>query len=149
MVLVGICGESSKTARFMAKFLVPNKPLGLGMIIDWKAEKLKKWSERLLIVGIAGELICLPFSLWESARLNKDAADARLETIRLEQQIAQTSNNVVKIDPLNQPIASLTASVFLIEQGTKRTHIDPKTNITDGIFVTLDLGCSKQLYIRA
>lgn len=76
--------------------------------------KGKKWEEffwRILLSGLAVELVGLIFALIvsnvEISGLKKEATDARLETAKLEQQIAQTSTNVDKIDPLNQPILDI------------------------------------------
>jgi hypothetical protein len=112
MVLGGICGESP----WLGDILISEKPNDI-IPIESKRKKLKKWSEIALIVGIAGETVCLAFSLWESAKLNKDAADARLEVARLEAQITQTSNNVVRIDPQNAKISDIGAFVVLCVKG--------------------------------
>jgi len=67
-----------------------------------KRKKLKKFCELLLIVGIAGEIGCLPFSLYGTASAEKDAAEARLETAKLELQIEQNK-------PENRSITSISA----------------------------------------
>ncbi len=74
MVLAGVCGE----LPWLGRILIPDKPNDL-MLVEWHRQKLKKKFEVVLIFGIAGELICLPFSLWESSKLNKEAGDARRE----------------------------------------------------------------------
>jgi len=63
---------------------------------DWartkpRRDRWKHIAETLVGIGVAGELICLPFSLRESAQLNWLAHDARLETERL--RTAQTQSN--------------------------------------------------------
>jgi hypothetical protein len=49
----------------------------------------------------------------DAAELNNEAAEARLETAKLQAQIAQTSANVAKVDPLNQPTSGISASVVI------------------------------------
>jgi hypothetical protein len=87
MVLVGVCGESSKVSRYFAKFLVPNKALGFEMLVNWKSKSLKIWAERILIIGIAGEVVCLSFSLKDSAELSSETEKLRASNLELEKQI--------------------------------------------------------------
>ena len=77
----------------------------------------------------------------EELRKQNDEHEAK--EAELKQQIAQTSTNVANIDPLNQPIASLTASVSLMNLGTNRTNIDPSKPLGGAVFVKLRFGCSK------
>ena len=70
MVLAGICGETP----WLARFFIPKKRGELRMMTDWRVSRLKKPSEFLLIIGIAGEILCLAFSLVDTAKLNKEAA---------------------------------------------------------------------------
>jgi hypothetical protein len=57
----------------------------------------------------------------------------------------QTRQMAIKNDPLNQPIASATARVFLIESGTNTTGFNPNMpNFTFAGFVRLYLVSSKQ-----
>jgi hypothetical protein len=56
----------------------------------------------------------------------------------------QTRQMAIKNDPLNQPIAVLTANAFLIEQGTNRTKIDPGLPLGGAVFVKLHFRCSKR-----
>lgn len=55
-----------------------------------------------MIVGIAGEIGCLPFSLYGTASAERDAAEARLEAAKLELQIEQNKSE-------NHPITSISA----------------------------------------
>jgi hypothetical protein len=88
-VLVALCGES----HWALKWLIPNNSLGKTSV-KWRREKLKKKFEFLLIVGIAGEVSCLPLSLIESAQLNQEAAEAQVQVKQLGVQIIDTSNVV-------------------------------------------------------
>jgi hypothetical protein len=51
-----------------------------------------------LIFGIAGEVACLPFSLWESSKLSNDAASARLEIAKLKQPRTLTTDQMGSIE---------------------------------------------------
>jgi hypothetical protein len=88
MVLLGICGETRRIAKCFVSMMHPRD---IPILLDWRIEKLKKPSQVLLIVGIAGELVCLAFSIHESAGLNEQAA--RLEftnlTLRVELEEAK------------------------------------------------------------
>jgi hypothetical protein len=112
LVLGGVCAESDWIGRRLL-------PEGLNDVtpIESKRKRLKKTGEFALIVGLAGEVACLPFALLESAALNKEAADARLEVARLEAQILQTSSNVVRIDPTNADISDISAFAHLCVKG--------------------------------
>lgn len=94
LVLIALCGES----HWALKLLIPNNSQGKTSV-KWRREKLKKKFEFLLIVGIAGEIGCLPFSLYESASSNleakqaeKDAAGLKAEVLSLE---AKTKGRIV------------------------------------------------------
>jgi len=84
-VLVALCGES----HWALKWLIPNSSEGKTSV-KWRREKLKKKFEFLLIIGIAGEVGCLPFSLYESANANKAAGVAM-------QYAANSSSNSVQV----------------------------------------------------
>jgi hypothetical protein len=84
-VLVALCGES----HWALKWLIPNNSEGKTSA-KWRREKLKKRFEFLLIIGIAGEVGCLPFSLYESAVANKAAGVAM-------QYAANSSSNSIQI----------------------------------------------------
>lgn len=71
MVLAGVCGE------------VNWKELPRNI----KERKFKSIAELLLILGIAGELVCLGFSLIESAKLYEKAEIARLEAERIKKLV--------------------------------------------------------------
>jgi hypothetical protein len=79
--------------------------------VELKAFESKKHSwERVFVgmvaIGVAMELIGVPDSLHETAELVQ-------QNIKLEQQIEQTSNSVVTVDPRNQQAQSAKALVFL------------------------------------
>ena len=117
MVLVGVCGESI----WLQRILIPEKPNDL-LPVESKRKKLGKKFELLLIVGIAGELICIPFSLWESAELNKEAEAAKqiageanerastnaLAAKQLEIQLNETKTQLANAEArLNQSVVEL------------------------------------------
>jgi hypothetical protein len=85
VVLVALCGE----AHWALKWMIPNNSKGVTSV-KWRREKLKKKFEFLLIIGIAGEVGCLPFSLYESASANKAAGVAM-------QYAANSSSNSVQV----------------------------------------------------
>jgi hypothetical protein len=107
LVLIGVAGE---------------------VFFDWPEMNGKRaWCKRLsalvLVFGLLLEFAEAAKSDKEVARLNKDAADARLETTRLEEQISETRTNVAKIDPLNLTIADVVVSVnFGVKE---KDFIDP------------------------
>ena len=72
MVLIGVLGESD----WMLKFLFPDRSMDL-MPAELRRRAMCKKAGMLLVIGLAGEVICLGFSLWESAKLNKEAAGLR------------------------------------------------------------------------
>ena len=87
MVLFGVAGES--IADWL-KFL-PGRHM------------LKVWSEMSVVVGIAGELLCLMISLHETASLNKEAAADRViaeslvsTNLQLQKQIVQLQLSLEK-----------------------------------------------------
>jgi hypothetical protein len=55
-------------------------------------------------------------------------------------ELTQISSNITNIDPLNRPVESLTASVFIEEQGTNRTKVDPNKSPADAIFLIMYFG---------
>ena len=69
-----------------------------------------------MIIGIAGELICLPFSLWESAELNKEAEKA--------QQIAAQANERASTNEL----AAKQLEIRLNETKTKLANAEARLN---------------------
>ena len=81
----------------------------------------------------------------QAGQANERAAKFELAAATLEQKVAQTSTDVANIDPLNQPIAVLTADAFLLEQGTNRTKIDPSLPLGGALLVKLQFRCSKHL----
>jgi hypothetical protein len=151
MVIVGVIGEGAELVvkwverrrgkaipKKEVRWLLPVETLFFSILVLGLAMEFLGSHEAMRIADRENARLA-----FESAGLNKKAEDARLETARLEQQIAQTSTNVANIDPLNQPIASLTASVLLMNLGTNRTNIDPSQPLVGAIFVKLRFGCSK------
>jgi hypothetical protein len=110
-----------------------------------RKKRLEKKAWFVLVVGLAIEIVgdnmAKRISDSENARLNNEAADARLETIKLKLQIAQTSNNVAKINPLNLPIVfgTATASFFIIGTNAflERLVVEPNESHFDKQFVRL------------
>jgi hypothetical protein len=96
-VLVALGGETDVILRRV----FPDRAVDL-LPPEAKRKKLKKICEWLLIVGIAGEIGCLPFSLYGTASAERDAAEARLEAAKLELQIEQNKSE-------NHPITSISA----------------------------------------
>lgn len=79
----------------------------------------------------------------EAGQANERAAKLEFAAAELKAKINDTDTNVANIDPLNQPIAYLTASVSLMNLGTNRTKIDPSKPFGGAAFVKLRFGCSK------
>jgi len=110
---------------------------------DWKEmegrlARAKRISAILLVVGLMMEF-------WEAAKSDNEVADTKGRTAlvesnnlvlrsnvaALELKIAQTSTNVAKIDPLNQPVSTGLARVSLILSG--ETNVENVGRIsTDG-----------------
>ena len=104
VVFVGLLLEKMaewKNEKFSPPFFKPHKWLGE---CGW-------W---ILMFGILAEII-VGFAL---------AAKDEIKERNTANEMAQTRTNVAKIDPLNQPIGFLTASVFLLQGGTNRSFID-------------------------
>jgi hypothetical protein len=94
---------------------------------DLRRRRLKaKWGWRVLMLGIFVEIGTGAALTWHDVAENM-----------------QTAKQIAKNDPLNQPIASLTASVSLMNLGTNRTKIDPGKPFGGAAFVKLRFGCSK------
>jgi hypothetical protein len=93
-------------------------------------EKRKHVLERVFVcmvaIGVTLELGLLPASLGEVVELQNTNLVLRSNVAALELQVAQTSNNVVKIDPLNQRIAELSAIVRIRVRG--RNHVELATS---------------------
>lgn len=115
-----------------------------------RKHQIEKLGWFLVVAGLAMEFLgdhaAKRITDQEGARLNKEAADARLETAKLEQQIIETSNNVVRVDPLNQPITSVTATVMLLQGGTNRSLvIEPLLGSQHIPIIKLLVGASAEL----
>jgi hypothetical protein len=94
--------------------------IGLALEIPEAAKVDKKTSENELLlanIGTTNEQLALQVSLLDSNNLT-----LRSNVVALELQAIEISNNVVKSDfknnPLNQPIKSITAEVYLLILGT-------------------------------
>ncbi len=128
LVLLGVCGESD----WFLKLIIHDPPNNL-VPVQFRQEKIKKIFEAILIFGIAGELMCLPFSLWESAEFNKEAADARLNAGAALERAANTeSNNLVlraKIVELEQKMQPRTVTKEQQDQFVKLLTNAPKCPI--------------------
>ncbi len=72
LVLLGVAGETDWAAR---RFVSDN--LNDLMPVESRRQRFKAVFAFLVIVGLTGELCRLPFSLIESARLNKQAEELR------------------------------------------------------------------------
>ena len=83
IVLVGVAGESKRIAHWLAGFSIDKTTLGWKMLTDCKAETIHKYAEWFVIVGVAGEVLCLAFSLNEDFKLNKQAKDEALKVEEL------------------------------------------------------------------
>jgi hypothetical protein len=120
IVFVGLLIE--KAADWMNEKFMPNE--------EYKPHKtLEDVGWTILMVGILAE-IAVGFAL---------AAKDEIVERQTANQIAQTSTNVAKIDPLNQPIGLLTASVSLFEIGTNRSNLDFSTPLGGKFLVRLKL----------
>ena len=70
-----------------------------------------------LLIEIVSSHVAYGISDSQNDTLNKEAADARRESKRLQLQIMETSNNVVKNDPRNANISDMSATSILIVKG--------------------------------
>lgn len=113
-MLIGVVSEWPWAIRR----LVPDNPNDL-MPIDRKREKLKKRLGIILIVGVAGELASLPFSLIDSAQTNNQAANSLKEVTFLTQSNLLLQIQLKEVDPLNAPINSVSATLKLRVKGVK------------------------------
>jgi hypothetical protein len=102
IVLLGVWMESAKIAKFFVRIFVPENLLGREMVVDSKYESLKYTGGILVVLGIAGEVVCLAFSLNDSASLNDKAQKASERAALVE------SNNLT----LRSNVASLEKAVF-------------------------------------
>jgi hypothetical protein len=69
MVLVGVCGEVDKIADWVVRHSKSRDILEFKTLMEWEAKKWKKRAEILIIIGVAGEVLCLAFSINDSAKL--------------------------------------------------------------------------------
>jgi len=91
---------------------------------DFRWQKLKaKIGWWILMLGIAVEIVA-----------------ALALTVRGELEMRQIKINEAKMDPLNQPISSVTATARLIVRGTNFWSLDP---VKDNHFVTLSFAQAK------
>jgi hypothetical protein len=107
-----------------------------------KEELLERFFVTLIASGVTLELVALPISLWESAKVAETAAKAneraanvesnnlvlRSNLAALELRLIEATNEITKIDPVNLPISSVKANVMLVAQGTNFwANVDPTT----------------------
>jgi hypothetical protein len=83
----------------------------------------------VLVVALAVEFIgnikAMRIADAENARLNERASKFELAAAELEQQMAQTSNNVVRIDPLKQSVSDVSAIALVEVKGVKYPDLAP------------------------
>ena len=104
-VLVGLWMEYSAEKKWYAN------------LDDFRSQKSKeKWGEKLVMLGIVLEVI-IGFTV---------AAKDEIVEIKTTEQMAQTSTNLAKIDPLKQPIVSATAQAFIFFRGNVQDRNVPK-----------------------
>jgi hypothetical protein len=120
-VLVALCGES----HWGLKRLIPNNSKG-ATSVKRRREKLKKKFEFLLIIGIAGEVGCLPMSLKESADANKAAGIAKVEAGKANERAALVdSNNLMlqaRVLALTAQIQETTNNLAIVGKIANETH---------------------------
>jgi len=87
----------------------------------------------LVIAGAANE---------RAARLELENLVLRSNVVALELNLIQVNSNVFRIEPLNRPILSITASAWFTARTTNFTNIDP---VKDNSFVTLSFGVSEEV----
>jgi hypothetical protein len=90
-------------------------------IPDWRWFQWSKDDSRRHIIGRIAIYVIVLGILIESVQtvlLDVEAANARLETTKLEQQISETRTNLTNIDPLNRPISDISAVVSVKLAGT-------------------------------
>ena len=122
IVLVSLAGEQDVVAKWLFREkcndLVPPESLRK----NWK-----RGCEIALIVGIAGEILCLPFSIYGTANAERDAARAKAAVTTNEVEVAElsvlTSSNELETAKIKQvmaqndtskmPVTSTTAEIKL------------------------------------
>jgi hypothetical protein len=134
LVLVGVCGEWS----WLMSIFTPERPNDL-LPIDRKRKNLEKKLLVVLIIGVAGELVCIPFSLWESSKLNDDAGEARriageanerastneLAAKKLEIQLNETKTQLANAEArLNENVANLRAENSAMDTGEEFSFVN-------------------------
>lgn len=108
-------------------------------IPDWRWFKWSKDDSRRHTIGRAAIYVIVVGILIESVQtilLDVQAANARLETTKLEKQIAETASNVANLDPLNQAISDMSAVVFIKVKGGKFNEL---TNSSSSAVATMML----------
>ena len=104
LVLIGVAGEGAEILlNFFAKQFHDANKRGL--------EIVEAFCWILVVIGLAWEIP-------EASKADRDAAIARLETVKLEQEMASTSTNVVRLDPLNQTVSDVAADAYVVFKGT-------------------------------
>src|ERR1017187_2742829 len=119
LVALGCLGELWLLLRHS-----PTEPKEL-RVFESKKHFCEKIFVGMVAVGVSMELFSLPASLHETAKLVQ-------QNIKLQQQMEETSNNVVKIDPLNLPVNSMLAQL-VITLGDTNLVINQKLNPNAGV----------------
>jgi hypothetical protein len=109
LVLAALAGET----KLILGWLFPETINDI-LPIGFKHEKWKKRFEWLLIIGIAGEIAYLPFSIFGTASAKQDASKANerassneLQVAQLKLELLQTSNSVAQANAHDYLIACL------------------------------------------
>jgi hypothetical protein len=79
LVLVGVCAE----VDWIQRRLIRDRPTEL-VPLPLRRERLKRLGEFVLILGLAGEVACLPIGLWETSRVNERVEELRRANDKLE-----------------------------------------------------------------
>jgi|CZKV01.1.fsa_nt_gi hypothetical protein len=129
VVLFGVWLEASKSARFFAQLKFPKNLLGREMLTHARHESLKHFGWKLVVLGIAGEVVCLAFSLDETAKLNDKAQRASERTAIVE------SNNLVlrsNVDALHLQLIETSNKVAVVnEKVADLSNLITSTNIAE------------------
>lgn len=134
LVSIGCVGEM----YWIFKKGPPKESFVLHADFEEKKGKRERVFAVIVAIGVTVEVITLPRNLTESAQLASANLVLRSNVAALELQVAQTSSNVTKADPLNQPITLIKANALMFVRGTNAStfNIDP---VRDNHFVTLSI----------
>jgi hypothetical protein len=122
VVLLGVCGE----VDWVVKKMVP-------IPVESRRIKFKKTSEKVLIIGIAGEMLCLPFSLYDSANLNLKASDAIKEAKQFQDEAAQLTQQNLELKKTMEPrFEKFDAAMFKKLIGISKSKIEVELLYQEG-----------------